>query len=238
MDSLSDCTSKGSADENQDIRTLFVSGLPNDVNPRELYFLFRTCRGYISSTVRSTNKPNRPLTNVGFVTFSSRECAEEAKKLLQNFSSEPPYSFGPLRLEIAKQNTKSKQPGFIQNGQFDCFRGALPNSVMVAKQAGELLGNNLIAGLTHARQTTGPINIRTEKQTAQGEPLYVINGTSYYVQKPQVQTSNALPYMYNYAFNQIPYTTFTYQGVNQNYSSINVNTNIAAATVTKNQFQY
>ncbi|TSK19990.1 Cytoplasmic polyadenylation element-binding protein 1 [Bagarius yarrelli] len=71
----------------EEVRTLFVSGLPTDIKPRELYLLFR------------------PFKPVGFVTFDSRSGAEAAKNALNGvrFDPENPQT---LRLEFAKANTK------------------------------------------------------------------------------------------------------------------------------------
>uniref|UniRef100_U3IAR3 RNA binding protein, mRNA processing factor 2 n=1 Tax=Anas platyrhynchos platyrhynchos TaxID=8840 RepID=U3IAR3_ANAPP len=73
------------------VRTLFVSGLPVDIKPRELYLLFRPFK--VS------------LQPVGFVTFDSRAGAEAAKNALNGirFDPENPQT---LRLEFAKANTK------------------------------------------------------------------------------------------------------------------------------------
>jgi RNA recognition motif-containing protein len=38
-----------------DVRTLFIAGLPEDVKPREIYNLFREFPGYESSRLRSPN---------------------------------------------------------------------------------------------------------------------------------------------------------------------------------------
>uniref|UniRef100_A0A8C5SLE5 RNA binding protein, mRNA processing factor 2 n=1 Tax=Laticauda laticaudata TaxID=8630 RepID=A0A8C5SLE5_LATLA len=74
------------------VRTLFVSGLPVDIKPRELYLLFRPFK-YLS------------FQPVGFVTFDSRSGAEAAKNALNGirFDPENPQT---LRLEFAKANTK------------------------------------------------------------------------------------------------------------------------------------
>ncbi|XP_068814707.1 RNA-binding protein with multiple splicing 2 isoform X2 [Struthio camelus] len=77
----------GSGNVEEEVRTLFVSGLPVDIKPRELYLLFR------------------PFKPVGFVTFDSRAGAEAAKNALNGirFDPENPQT---LRLEFAKANTK------------------------------------------------------------------------------------------------------------------------------------
>uniref|UniRef100_A0ACB8ESC1 Uncharacterized protein n=1 Tax=Sphaerodactylus townsendi TaxID=933632 RepID=A0ACB8ESC1_9SAUR len=38
------------------VRTLFVSGLPLDIKPRELYLLFRPFKGYEGSLIKLTSK--------------------------------------------------------------------------------------------------------------------------------------------------------------------------------------
>ncbi|XP_005280999.1 RNA-binding protein with multiple splicing 2 [Trachemys scripta elegans] len=84
----------------EEVRTLFVSGLPVDIKPRELYLLFRPFKGYEGSLIKLTSK--QP---VGFVTFDSRSGAEAAKNALNGirFDPENPQT---LRLEFAKANTK------------------------------------------------------------------------------------------------------------------------------------
>ncbi|KAI1234956.1 hypothetical protein IHE44_0002582 [Lamprotornis superbus] len=88
------------AQELKEVRTLFVSGLPVDIKPRELYLLFRPFKGYEGSLIKLTSK--QP---VGFVTFDSRAGAEAAKNALNGirFDPENPQT---LRLEFAKANTK------------------------------------------------------------------------------------------------------------------------------------
>ncbi|EHH63139.1 RNA-binding protein with multiple splicing 2, partial [Macaca fascicularis] len=82
------------------VRTLFVSGLPVDIKPRELYLLFRPFKGYEGSLIKLTAR--QP---VGFVIFDSRAGAEAAKNALNGirFDPENPQT---LRLEFAKANTK------------------------------------------------------------------------------------------------------------------------------------
>ncbi|XP_071825370.1 uncharacterized protein [Apostichopus japonicus] len=107
--------SVGSVDTNgtvpgeEEVRTLFVSGLPMDAKPRELYLLFRGCKGYEGSLLKVTSKPGKSQSPVGFVTFDSRAGAEAAKESLQGvrFDSESPQT---IRLEFAKSNTKVPKP--------------------------------------------------------------------------------------------------------------------------------
>ncbi|XP_041443450.1 RNA-binding protein with multiple splicing 2 isoform X1 [Xenopus laevis] len=63
----------------EEVRTLFVSGLPIDIKPRELYLLFRPFKGYEGSLIKLTSKQGI------------------------RFDPENPQT---LRLEFAKANTK------------------------------------------------------------------------------------------------------------------------------------
>ncbi|OQV16363.1 putative Protein couch potato [Hypsibius exemplaris] len=99
-----------SADHELDeVRTLFVSGLPMDVKARELYLLFRGYDGYEHSLLKMTGKIGKAVSPVGFVTFRSRVKAEIARQDLQGiqFDMESPQT---LRLEFAKSNTKVAKP--------------------------------------------------------------------------------------------------------------------------------
>ncbi|XP_055984030.1 RNA-binding protein with multiple splicing 2 [Sorex fumeus] len=84
----------------EEVRTLFVSGLPADVRPRELYLLFRPFQGYEGFLIRFISR--QPI---GFVVFDSRVRAEVAKNALNGicFDPENPQT---LKLEFAKANTK------------------------------------------------------------------------------------------------------------------------------------
>nr|XP_033771502.1 RNA-binding protein with multiple splicing isoform X1 [Geotrypetes seraphini] len=84
----------------KEVRTLFVSGLPLDIKPRELYLLFRPFKGYEGSLIKLTSK--QP---VGFVSFDSRSEAEAAKNSLNGIRFDPEIP-QTLRLEFAKANTK------------------------------------------------------------------------------------------------------------------------------------
>ncbi|XP_041607247.1 RNA-binding protein with multiple splicing isoform X2 [Vulpes lagopus] len=86
--------------EEKNVRTLFVSGLPLDIKPRELYLLFRPFKGYEGSLIKLTSK--QP---VGFVSFDSRSEAEAAKNALNGIRFDPEIP-QTLRLEFAKANTK------------------------------------------------------------------------------------------------------------------------------------
>ncbi|XP_042881872.1 uncharacterized protein LOC122259284 isoform X2 [Penaeus japonicus] len=101
-----------SSEQEQDIevRTLFVSGLPMDAKPRELYLLFRAYEGYEGSLLKVTSKNGKTASPVGFVTFSTRAGAEAAKQDLQQGVRFDPDMPQTIRLEFAKSNTKVSKP--------------------------------------------------------------------------------------------------------------------------------
>ncbi|CAH8635693.1 unnamed protein product [Schistosoma haematobium] len=101
-------TNNGEGTEHQ-VRTLFVSGLPLDAKPRELYLLFRSFKGYLSSTLKPAGKNGKLTAPVGFVTFESREQAEEAMAKLQGVKFDPDGN-QHMRLEFARSNTKVTKP--------------------------------------------------------------------------------------------------------------------------------
>ncbi|XP_057361146.1 RNA-binding protein with multiple splicing isoform X7 [Manis pentadactyla] len=102
------------------VRTLFVSGLPLDIKPRELYLLFRPFKGYEGSLIKLTSK--QP---VGFVSFDSRSEAEAAKNALNGIRFDPEIP-QTLRLEFAKANTKMAKNKLVGTPNPST---ALPNTV-------------------------------------------------------------------------------------------------------------
>ncbi|XP_057186242.1 RNA-binding protein, mRNA-processing factor 2a isoform X1 [Triplophysa rosa] len=108
MSLKSDSETNTSVSLEEEVRTLFVSGLPVDIKPRELYLLFRPFKGYEGSLIKLTSKQSvflSILQPVGFVTFDSRSGAEAAKNALNGIRFDP-ESPQTLRLEFAKANTK------------------------------------------------------------------------------------------------------------------------------------
>jgi len=107
MDSI---TEGITSETNDEVRTVFVSGLPIDAKPREVYNLFRFHLGFEGSIMRMSAKPGKPATPVGFITFESREQAKQAIQSLQGIRFDPDLP-AALRLEFAKSNTKNKGSG-------------------------------------------------------------------------------------------------------------------------------
>ncbi|XP_066915505.1 uncharacterized protein [Clytia hemisphaerica] len=92
-----------------EVRTLFVSGLPMDTKPREIYLMFRGFKGYQSSLLKLTGKEGKKATPVAFVTFETREQAETTKSELQGVRFDPELAT-TIRIEFAKANTKVSNP--------------------------------------------------------------------------------------------------------------------------------
>ncbi|XP_043536550.1 RNA-binding protein, mRNA-processing factor 2a isoform X9 [Chiloscyllium plagiosum] len=121
----------------EEVRTLFVSGLPMDIKPRELYLLFRPFKGYEGSLIKLTSK--QP---VGFVTFDCRVGAEAAKNALNGirFDPENPQT---LRLEFAKANTKMAKSKLMATPNPTNMHPAL-GAHFIARDPYDLAGTALI----------------------------------------------------------------------------------------------
>lgn len=107
---LTQSTDSVNAAVEEEVRTLFVSGLPMDAKPRELYLLFRAYEGYEGSLLKVTSKNGKTASPVGFVTFNTRAGAEAAKQDLQQGVRFDPDMPQTIRLEFAKSNTKVSKP--------------------------------------------------------------------------------------------------------------------------------
>lgn len=105
--------------EGEEVRTLFVSGLPMDVRLRELYLLFRGYEGYEGSFLKLiSSKPGKPPQPIAFVSFKCRVQAERALEELQGIRFDPASS-QTLRLEFARTNSRvsPRQPPVTTSSQ-------------------------------------------------------------------------------------------------------------------------
>lgn len=105
--------SSESTQGDDEVRTLFVSGLPMDTKPREIYLMFRGFKGYQGSLLKLTGKEGKKAAPVAFVTFENREQAEACKSELQGVRFDP-ESPTTIRIEFAKANTKVAKPTIIK----------------------------------------------------------------------------------------------------------------------------
>ena len=67
------------------MRTLFVSGLPLDAKPRELYLLFRAYTGYESSLLKVTQK-NGKTSSVSICDYICHEHRASVSAATEHFS--------------------------------------------------------------------------------------------------------------------------------------------------------
>lgn len=128
MESIDNMSSSSAVPPAQ-VRTLFVSGLPMDAKPRELYLLFRAYSGYESSLLKITSKNGKTASPVGFVTFSTKAEADDARKALQGVRFDPDNA-QTIRLELARSNTKVSKPKQISPPVIPNGPSGLPQAVL------------------------------------------------------------------------------------------------------------
>lgn len=86
------------------IRTLFLSGLPNDVMPREVYNLCRFFDGFQHCSLNAGG-----MVPTAFLAFASEGEAEEAKERLHDLAFDERFPDNTLRVEWAKKNSMAKK---------------------------------------------------------------------------------------------------------------------------------
>ena len=86
------------------VRTLYISGLPADVKPREVYLMFCSFTGYQGSIILMRNVDKKPFP-VAFVTFENREYAKVAELALHGKRFDPAGTL-TMHIEFAKEDTK------------------------------------------------------------------------------------------------------------------------------------
>ncbi|KAJ4717916.1 RNA-binding protein with multiple splicing [Melia azedarach] len=90
------------------INTLFVSGLPDDVKPREIHNLFRRKHGFESCQLKYTGRGNQV---VAFATFFNHQSAVAAMHELNGVKFDP-QTGSVLHIELARSNSRKKRkPG-------------------------------------------------------------------------------------------------------------------------------
>lgn len=90
------------------IKTLFISGLPDDVKAREIHNLFRRRPGFESCQLKYTGRGNQA---VAFATFFNPQSAMSALQALNGVKFDP-QSGSVLHVELARTNSRRKnRPG-------------------------------------------------------------------------------------------------------------------------------
>ncbi|KAL3618090.1 hypothetical protein CASFOL_038411 [Castilleja foliolosa] len=90
------------AGEGNGINTLFVSGLPDDVMPREIHNLFRNRPGFESCQLKYTGRANQV---VAFATFANHQSAIAALHSLNGVKFDP-QTGSTLHIELARSNSR------------------------------------------------------------------------------------------------------------------------------------
>ncbi|CAL5324630.1 U1 small nuclear ribonucleoprotein A-like isoform X3 [Camellia sinensis] len=90
------------------VRTLFIAGLPEDVKTREIYNLFREFPGYESSHLRSPSSTSQPF---AFAVFMDQQSAIAAMQALNGMVFDLEKG-STLYIDLAKSNSRSKRSRF------------------------------------------------------------------------------------------------------------------------------
>lgn len=100
-------TSQNTKQENEDtVRTLFITGFPADVLEREVHNLFRFRYPlYDGCIIKASSRRKEPVV---FAVFRTREEAEEAMKDFDGIVFDPALG-SKLKIEFAKSNTRVKR---------------------------------------------------------------------------------------------------------------------------------
>ncbi|XP_028764048.1 uncharacterized protein LOC114722239 isoform X3 [Neltuma alba] len=131
-----------SADE---VRTLFIAGLPEDVKPREIYNLFREFPGYESSHLRSPTESSQAF---AFAVFTNQQSALMAMHALNGMVFDLEEG-STLYIDLAKSNSRSKRTriddeivGSDKKARGSSFSRATPDSAGVGSIHMPGMGNS------------------------------------------------------------------------------------------------
>jgi RNA recognition motif-containing protein len=89
----------------EELRTLFISGLPADIKEREVHNLMRFFPGYEGCVLNLNETAGRP---VCFASFTDHNSALRALRVVQDLRFDPNVA-QPLRVEFAKTNSKTRR---------------------------------------------------------------------------------------------------------------------------------
>ncbi|CAK9236384.1 unnamed protein product [Sphagnum troendelagicum] len=89
----------------EEVKTLFVSGLPDDIKEREIHNLFRSYDGYETCQLKYSG---RGFQIVAFAAFTDQASALKAKETLNGFTFDP-QSGSTLHIELARANSRTNR---------------------------------------------------------------------------------------------------------------------------------
>ncbi|XP_076913991.1 uncharacterized protein LOC143572825 [Bidens hawaiensis] len=154
-----------------EVRTLFIAGLPDDVKPREIYNLFREFPGYESCHLRSPSPTQtQPF---GFAVFADQPSALAALHALHGMVFDLEKG-STLHIDLAKSNSRSKRSKIDDDkyGSDKRAKGSFSNSSAVSDSG---VGSVHVSGLSNTAynmigyppaQSYGSFDVRVEKTSA------------------------------------------------------------------------
>eukprot|EP01018_Ginkgo_biloba_P040053 Gb_05474 [translate_table: standard] len=89
----------------EEVRTLFMAGLPEDVKYREIYNLFREFPGYLSCQLKRSGKGSQVY---AFSVFTDQQSALAAMHALNDMEFDPETG-AVLHIDLAKANSRPKR---------------------------------------------------------------------------------------------------------------------------------
>lgn len=157
-----------------EVRTLFVAGLPEDVKPREIYNLFREFPGYESSNLRTAGK--RDSQPFAFAVFKDQQSAVAAMHAINGMVFDLEKG-STLYIDLAKSNSRSKRSRTDDDGpdSHKKFKGSssLPRASIDSALALAGVGSYHIPGMSNSAHhmigcTTA---LRSNNETGVAKPV-------------------------------------------------------------------
>ncbi|XP_038719489.1 uncharacterized protein LOC120012234 [Tripterygium wilfordii] len=145
------------------VRTLFVAGLPEDVKPREIYHLFREFPGYESSHLRTPTKKSQPF---AFAVFYDQQSAIAAMHALNGMIFDLEKGSN-LHIDLAKSNSRSKRQRTDDewHSSYKKAKGSADSGFGSAHMPG--MSNSAYKTIGYpSAQSTGSFNGRNENDSA------------------------------------------------------------------------
>uniref|UniRef100_A0A0D6R7A0 RRM domain-containing protein n=1 Tax=Araucaria cunninghamii TaxID=56994 RepID=A0A0D6R7A0_ARACU len=131
----------------EEVRTLFVAGLPPDVKYREVYNLFREFPGYRSCQLKHSGKG--PPQVYAFSVFADQQSAIAAMHALNGMDFDPDME-AILHIELAKANSRAKRLR-TDDGGF----GPIDKRIRGSNSVPEVHHDTGVGGTVHMPGTSG-----------------------------------------------------------------------------------
>ncbi|KAI4327423.1 hypothetical protein L6164_019887 [Bauhinia variegata] len=160
------------------VRTLFIAGLPEDVNPREIYNLFREFPGYESSHLRSPTETSQPF---AFAVFANQQSAIVAMHALNGMVFDLEQG-STLYVDLAKSNSKSKRTR-IDDERIGSDKKARGSALSRATHDSGV-GSNHMPGMGNSAYNTNTIGYPSAQSYGNVDGKAVIDSAVAYLSNP------------------------------------------------------